>query len=135
MDVRTSRLIRELAVTKAQFQQDWFKGTHWIDIKKMHPKIGQTVLVFKQFYNNTKTHWHGNYYVATFVRKPQDKRTYAFVDQVGWWGEERERDKGSGRGVWQYTDVTHWMPLPEPPFVVPCDLRTNSGARGEASQP
>lgn len=85
-------------------------GPEWIDIKKRHPKVGQKVLVFEQYYNKAGRHI-SNYYVAVFIRKPQDQRTFAFVDQTGRYVDQLQ--EGNGRGVWQYTDVTHWMPLPD----------------------
>lgn len=76
----------------------------WNDLSKIKPSLGQDVLIYRQGYGA-----HGNYYfdyfLASYVRNPYDKRKYCFVPKL-------EKEKAT---PWIYTKITHWMPLPEPP--------------------
>ena len=85
----------------------------WINIRKKKPKLGDTVLVFEQGYGEQGNYW-SNYYIATYIKNPHDKRKYVFADQIQVAIKER--------WPWVYWNVTHWMPLPDaPPQITPED--------------
>lgn len=75
----------------------------WICVKDRLPEIGQWVLVFDA----------------------ADERGYMSV-----WTREEDEDGdcwSDGQGWWQpLAEVTHWMPLPEPPAEVATDTSVGS---------
>jgi len=79
----------------------------WNDFTKNKPKLGQDVLVYRQGYGLHHNYYY-DYYVASYIRNPYDKRRYCFVPTL-------EKDKCT---PWIYTKVTHWMELPEPPTQI-----------------
>jgi hypothetical protein len=75
---------------------------NWISIKKQKPPLDTPVLVFEQRkYGTTIT-------IAEYVR-PFDKKRPVFGINI-----QREKS-GYVYGGLSLDDVTHWMPLPEPP--------------------
>lgn len=86
----------------------------WVDIKKKHPALKQEVLIFCQGYDITGKKYYSDFELAVFDKNDQDRRTYAFYQVVGY-KVELIGDGSTMRNVWQYHDVTHWMPLPDPP--------------------
>ncbi len=50
----------------------------------------------------------GKYILVCIKNRWNEQR----VDTVHWWGPERMHE-----GAWFWSDITHWMPLPEPPEV------------------
>lgn len=78
----------------------------WIPIKRQKPPLDTPVLVHQLF--NYGTDIKIAEYVRLYgIRKPQ------FADNL-----DRESD-GTVYGGYPVNHVTHWMPLPEPPFNPP----------------
>ena len=50
----------------------------------------------------------GKYIIICIKNRWNERR----VDTVHWWGPEQMHG-----AAWFWSDVTHWMPLPEPPEV------------------
>jgi len=75
----------------------------WIDVNKRKPALGTEVLIFCQGYSIRGEDYWSHYEKATFTKFPFDRRRRAFV----------KNDDSSY--PWVYRDVTHWMPLPDPP--------------------
>jgi len=74
----------------------------WISIRKQKPPLDTEILVFEKFKYGT------NMYIAEYVRPFNKKRPVFGIDI------EREED-GTVYGGFPLENVTHWMPLPEPP--------------------
>jgi len=66
----------------------------WIDIKKELPKDNSTVIVFDTEYESVSEVLYNSKY----------------FNQKGFWLNEN-----GGEYEHEYTEVTHWMYLPEPP--------------------
>lgn len=78
----------------------------WIDVREQKPELGQEVLVFCQGYGDAANYW-SDYELAIYMKSPYDRRRYAFAKSL--------HIKVNTSSPWLYHDVTHWMPLPEPP--------------------
>lgn len=65
---------------------------NWISVNDILPELGQRCIVFGQYFD------HQIYRVAR--RVPHES-------MEGWWKTDL--------GMLSPTEVTHWMPLPEPP--------------------
>ena len=77
--------------------------SEWISIKDEMPSFNRLVLVI--IYTN------GKYYIP-FIAK---------------WNGERFRSDEDDEGVEDYTNnITHWMPLPQPPTTTPNETRTTN---------
>jgi hypothetical protein len=89
----------------------------WYDIRKRKPKLGETALIFCQGYDITGKHYWSDYHIGTWIKKPYDRRQRVFGDALHVKLAMVYKDE-SLRDVWVYTDVTHWMPLPQSPEKV-----------------
>lgn len=77
----------------------------WIDVNKKTPKLGQTVLVRRQFRRGFEKQHTVRYHVAVFSKHPRDKRKYAYC---------RLLHVGDGLLDAWFRDVTHWCEIEEP---------------------
>ena len=80
----------------------------WIPVTERLPEDKERVLIFYLLSTKSKIPW---YKVATFSTKLSDADEYDFYgkDYPGFYGSDPEY------GYYEHTDVTHWMPLPQPP--------------------
>jgi len=79
---------------------------NWISIRKLKPPLDVKVLIFQQFKYGVTIK------IAEFVRL-HNKRLPKFGSRM-----EREED-GTVYSGYPEENVTHWMPLPEPPKLRP----------------
>jgi hypothetical protein len=94
----------------------------WIETKEQLPKPGMPVLVFVQNVYGDKTRRLRAQYAAKFTLEQSseddtdpdyDEKTDQYYCKPGWY-ETNEFDEVH----WRIEgDVTHWMPLPDPPIV------------------
>lgn len=64
----------------------------WISVKDRMPKIGERVLVYDTFWRDV--------YILCLMQNVNDGNIRWYNRDTGWYVGD---------------DVTHWMPLPEPP--------------------
>ena len=85
-------LVRALKYDRDQYEKGYRDAQpKWIPVTERLPKNGDVVLCYMEF---------------------NDVRILQWDDVSAWW-------LGYGRGDdWQKVNVTHWMPLPEPPKEV-----------------
>lgn len=77
----------------------------WISVKDALPDKDGTYLVFEQSkYGNSN-----NVRSFTFNLEEVDDLCFEDKDRAGWF------DYSCELGLYEVNDVTHWMPLPEPP--------------------
>lgn len=75
--------------------------SEWISVEDRLPEVGEEVFI----YSPNGLHTMGVWDTATRTKH------YWCIDMCAAWGYDSYREKISS------SDITHWMPLPEPPDV------------------
>ena len=89
LTARCARYAEEIAVAQER--------TRWIPVAERLPEYDARVLVFDMRAKNK--------YIGIWTReKDPDDGNDCWFDSAGWW--------------YAFDEITHWMPLPEPPEVV-----------------
>lgn len=79
---------------------------YWTDLNKCKPELGETVLIFQQGYGANDDYW-SCIEIAIFIKNPNNMRKRVFADP--------KNVSIGGISPWIFTDVTHWMHLPDKP--------------------